>query len=762
MRNKRIPEGLITSPYNAYLHPNSVITITDTSEAPIPVLTSDNYSVFHPIYSPKGPTQEVIYIEGNDIVGTYLKLFGYPNTTKYGPMATWAYQSVLSRFSLGTINMRTPDSTYANVYLAFNAEKAMTGEELDVAATKTLYMAQNGDNQKYFMSFTKAEVETWLGDRKGTDTISEISLEYYKIGFAQYTVQDLKVETDYDDFLLSEATKLEVKESSVIDATDKIHMPLIAIAYRGASGYGNGYTMEIKEQASKINDVYPYFNAQIKDKTEMEYEFGFTLFDIAQAQLNYGFGDRAQEKCQITMTPTNSVQIFRSYSIARKEANKLEKPFNTLMKKIKAYMVAEIKKTFVGFNESEVESSNIKEFFDAMDTFAKTFTRNKNTEAGISYETPFSYANPWKDLDEALAAKLPFEYERCSSTMQFASGSGGELEKLLDENEFDMDATLTEEVWNEESEESESKEYKVWERLLIEVFTGVTDDSIFDPSIVRDCIVFGEDFPDSVQEAIDELTRYHEDVVNYERSRVDWTYIRTPRLKIRTLSAALDWVDGFKNEFKKNINMHPVIGQFRFTDTVTRTQEYFSAFYDYIGTDGVLFDYLTSCTPRSFASGTYSVVTKGATNSQLLVPRTSTEREELKKRDVMYYRRRSDGTYALGDDNGYNIGYDSVLKSIGSNIQFNRIMNIAYLILRDNRIINPTADELEILRRNIESAIAKPMKHFEDKVKVTIGISNNEMEAGKNVVLCNIYVTGHEYSRYNRLHMISQRESTEE
>ena len=86
-------------------------------------------------------------------------------------------------------------------------------------------------------------------------------------------------------------------------------------------------------------------------------------------------------------------------------------------------------------------------------------------------------------------------------------------------------------------------------------------------------------------------------------------------------------------------------------------------------------------------------------------------------------------------------------------------MNIAHNIMKDNVIIDPTTDDLESLKRKIEAAIVNPAKHFKDKVSVTIGLSTHAQEVNRNVVLCEIRVTGNDYSRYNRLHMVAQRDS---
>ena len=751
MENKRVPVSVITGPYNAFRHSNTVLTITDQSERDVPVVNSDNYTIAQAIFAPKGVTEEWMLISGNDIVNTYLKLFGMPHTAKYGPMATYAYAAVLGRFNLAVINVRPPEATHANAYLAFDISKAK--EEGGTPLTKTLYALLVADSQEYHFSFDKAELEEIKGG-DGDDEIKEIPLEYFNLGFVNFTLEDLKKNTDVDEVLDNELLKVKVEASATIADTN-VHVPLFFLAYRGSGEYGNIYKLSVKNMSELLSGSYPYFNGTIKDSQSDAYSFSFAMFDTSVGQLNYGFEDRATNACRIVMSATNEIQEFRAWSIKRKNANKAESAINQVIKNTKDYLLAKIKETYPLFEE-KTSTSNLEEFNLALDGVAEMFHRNRETAAGIGRETPFSFVNPWQDLEEDIKKRLLLNYEVAPAEIQFASGTLGPLTQKMEEEDFDWNTTLTKEVPDEEGE-PQPTEYKVWEELLINAYTGVTDDSIFDSSIVPDSIVFGEQYPIAVQEAIDKLCKYVEDVVNKEGTRPDFCYIRTPENSINTIQKVYDWVDGFLNFEQRNINMHPLIGSWRFTDITTGAQERFSGCYDWLGEGSILFDYLFSCTSKSFASGDYSIVTKGATNSQLLVPRTSTEREELKNRDVMYFKRRSTGMYALGEDTSFLIGKESVLKSIGSNIQFNRIMNIAYNIMRDNVIIDPTTDELDNLQRKIQKAIANPAKHFKDKVSITIGLSTKEEEIDRNVVVCEIRVSGNDYSRHNRLHMIAQR-----
>lgn len=753
MKNKRVPVATITGYINTFQHSNTVLTITDESERDIPVVNSDNYSVIQPIYSPKGVTNEWVKIEGTDIVNTYIQLFGTPHTAKYGPMATIAYNAVLGQFNCAVINMRPAEATYPNMYLAFNIEKAKN-EKGDTPLTKTLYGVMNSTSEEFMFSFKKEELDDF---KEEDDEVQEIPLEYYRFGYENYTVEDLLNETDVENYFKNELPKIEVEKSATI-ADVQVHVPQFMLAYRGAGDYGNIFKFKVATNTELLNDAYPFFQGTIKDSTKDVYSFSFAMFDTSVGQLNYGFEDRATNACQKAMSATNVVQEFRAWSIKRKEANKAEKAIQQIIENTKEYLLAKVKEKFPTF-DVETSVSNLEDYLHALDTLGGMFKRNRETAAGAGRETPFSFVNPWLPLEDAVKEVLAIEYVNAPSELQFASGSLGKLREKLDEEDFSWDTTLERQVPNPDTGRPETKEYKVWPDLLIKAYSGELDDSLFDSSIVPDGIIFGEQYPIEVQECIDKLCKYKEDVLNVETVRPDFCYIRTPEEKVNTIPKVIDWHDGFLNTEKKNINMHPLVGSWRFTDITTGAQERFSGCFDWLGEGSILFDYLFSCTHKAFATGDYSIITKGATNSQLLIPRTSSEREELKKREIMYFKRRSNGMYALGEDTGYVVGKESVLKNIGSNIQFNRIMNIAHNIMKDNVIIDPTTDDLEALKRKIEAAIVNPAKHFKDKVSITIGKSTNSQEVNRNVVLCEIRVTGNDYSRYNRLHMIAQRDT---
>ena len=191
------------------------------------------------------------------------------------------------------------------------------------------------------------------------------------------------------------------------------------------------------------------------------------------------------------------------------------------------------------------------------------------------------------------------------------------------------------------------------------------------------------------------------------------------------MNDAIAWAHDILGDFKeKNIGMHPVIGSWMFTDPTTGGSYRYSGFFEYLGESSSLASYLLSGTSNSFASGDYSKIFGGADDSQELIPRTSEQKTDLVKADVMYYRRRSDGRYALGEDLGYNPGMMSSLKNIGSCIHFNRILNEAQCFMIDNVISNTDRDSLDLLQKGIEKRIAPYTKHFNNRVVVEVKVSD--------------------------------------
>ena len=86
-------------------------------------------------------------------------------------------------------------------------------------------------------------------------------------------------------------------------------------------------------------------------------------------------------------------------------------------------------------------------------------------------------------------------------------------------------------------------------------------------------------------------------------------------------------------------------------------------------------------------------------------------------------------------------------------IQFGYITCYAYITLRDNKIMNLTADNLLELKEKIAKAISYYARHFNNKIDIAMGRSTHEKEINRDVVLCTIGITTHTFSRHSRLQM---------
>lgn len=881
VRSKTIPTSFIAGSMNALPFSSTVVTILDKTERPLPRINTAQYSVFQPIFSPKGVTNEVVYITGQDVLNKYNDLFGKPNTVLYGPGATYIWQAVRGGFNAGVVNVRPADATYANFFVNFMIEKSDKQQKLFVrkyakwapAGGITPGAYENRDNSvKYGYHFAlvpagadaeaekkaKASIGTnATGNPEDDPDIKEILLDTYDFGFKYFNITGLTqgksvqvdgltgitIDTNFGSILSTNATypkkntagkyedangqtqisdngvmrDLKISEAAEVTESDdrtEVHpntkglkvpfnmdakmilsLPVFGLVYRGAGEYGNVFYADFSTKSSPlpIDRNYPYFKCEVRENAiKSEHMFDFTLFAIGDqngGSLNYNFADRAIRACRKTWTETNNTKTFTPYLVNRTNALSIETGLKTFFTKLRETFLAKIKAEFSTDSELDTllgdapttDIDTIKNFNTVLaeiNALEEDFKRNKDVIKKKTIETPFSRIAPWElnpidDLKHTYRRKtVPgINLLNLPTRLYFAGGTYGSLTPIVGEEEFDFYTT----VYNPYAVTAEEKKaeedairhgqrgtYKIWLELYKDVFLGNIDDAIFDPTIVKDCIVFGEGYPEELQRVVSRLVQYKEDFVHKERVRPDWTYIRTPdETVVRNMNDAIAWAHDILGDFKeKNIGMHPVIGSWMFTDPTTGGSYRYSGFFEYLGESSSLASYLLSGTSNSFASGDYSKIFGGADDSQELIPRTSEQKTDLVKADVMYYRRRSDGRYALGEDLGYNPGMMSSLKNIGSCIHFNRILNEAQCFMIDNVISNTDRDSLDLLQKGIEKRIAPYTKHFNNRVVVEVKVSDEENEQENSVILVEISVTGHEYSRNNRLAMIMTSDKT--
>jgi len=772
MQSKLVPNRMMTGPSITMRHSHSIITINDNSEREYPNVISNDYSVFQPIFSPKGITDQLIYINGSDVLNNYIKLFGKPNTRFYGPMATYAYRAIQSGFKLGVINIAPKEATYSNFYIGLTAGKAKDENGNDKLGT--LYVEYDVHGDYYHMSMNEDDLPHLPGE-----PIHEIQFPLLEVGFKNYTITGLNQKSDLDRYMTQFEYNVSVGDNNVVSDSDNVHVPIIGLAYRGR-GNNNGYSAVFYKHDSLLNNAYNYFNCSILNQdAEEEFTFDFALFDVVSDTLytNQSFFNRATKICKITFSTNNSVQIFRPYSISRTLANKITDSIALIANKFRRDLLRRVQQAIPNFIPELVES-DWYDFTTTYDSIIGMFTKS-DTLAARTKETPLTNINPFMSGIEDVYAGTPVQYVAAPTTCAFDGGTLGSLGTILEKQDFDWNLMLdvpsagdkfilgnvtisdttikigdeVEVIVELVKEPAEQTQFFLDE--LTKCYTGDIDDNVFDPSIMRDAICFGENYPQSLQVAVADFVRYRQGVYNFDQGRCDCCYIRTPNTDMTDFADILEWGDGFGAA--KNMNMHPVIGNWDFLDDSTGSVERFSSFYDYLGSTAALYNYLVSYTTDSFASGDYSKIIGGQENTQRLIPSTKEMKEELALRDFMFYYRRTDGYYYLSEDSAYIPNIDSVMKSVGSNIHFNRIMNELYCFLRDNKIIRPTAENLNILTEKMKKRVAAPVSHFGNNFTLTAGMSTIETEAARDVVVYDVRITGNSYSRHNRLEMNIER-----
>ena len=773
MKSRIVPVNLITSPYISLRQSYAALTITDNSERAYANIEAVNYGCYQPIFAPKGITNQLIFFEGDDVVNKFTDMFGTPDTGKYGPMFTYALQILKSGFTLGTINIRPQDATYPNFYLGLNVG-AVKGEDGKLK-TATLYIEYEPDEDYYHMDFVKDRLPN-------ANAIVEVEFPLLEAKFDNYCIEGLTRETDIDEYLGETAVKLTVDGGDVVTANDYIHVPLIGMAYRGAGDYNN-FKVVFDNNSDMLNNRYPVYGASIYDGSTLKYKFNFCLFDVAnEYNVNQSFENRATATCKVTFNSStkNSVQEFRPYSLSKKIANKVTSGIEAVCDKFQQDLLRRVKEQIPTFDPDASQS----DWYNCIAYYTYLINLFTKDDTNRSLETPFSCINPFAITILNGFEDSPILAKTASAIQSFSGGSMGQLSKILEDEGFSFDIMLdlptAEDVIVLDSltvdagsvdigtpftftvtlstEPAAQTQFFVDE--LKRCYSGDIDPAVLDPSFMRDAIIFGEWYPNELQETVAEFVRYHDGTLNYDGGRCDMTYIRTPTLKVETISDAIDWANSFGTG--KNMNMHAVIGRWSFTDPSTGSSEKFSAFFDYLGTNGVLYNYLTSYTPDSFASGSYSEVISGAENTQELIPSTKDERESLAKADVMFYARKSNGNYALSEDSAHIPNIDSVMKNIGSGIHFNKIINITYCYARDNKIVNPTEENLTILKNNLETKLADPVSAFNNNFTLKVFLSDTTQEADSDVVIYQPTIIGHSYSRHARVDAIIERSSSDE
>lgn len=741
MKKKEIPIPLLTGQYVTADYSHTLHTEYDASERDIVAPSVENYGVNVAGYMPLGVTDEWITFEGENAAQKFLEHFGTPNILAYGSAGSWAYQALLSGFRVSFLNGRLPDATYPNMYLGFDI-----GFSDDEDSKFKFYGYLNSSTSTYSFAVVKEDLpEEAHSDSEGAN-IKEFSIPGTIIELKPYTVEDTGKGTlgartaRKNGFAVAKYLKeqfedtISSSEEAGIVTTEKFHLPIIGLFYRGRGSFGNVYKCSFRTSPNTVSDKYPLFSIEIKNQSVIEHKFDFTFFDIPMYNVNMGFGDQATENCKLVFTSTNSTDKFRSYMVTRRDSLKIGPALTKLESKIKATIIAEIKKQFTSFDEGS-STHDLDLMFDEINEWKGLFP----APAKASAETHLSMFNPFEE--HGFSTPQPVEVKKTNSDIPLSGGKDGVLGEVLEEGEFDWKSEAT-------VEGIDGGPTKVWEWMLNEIYSGRMDDSLFDPRMVRDSLIIADAYPESVQKTINDLVKYRENEFNYDKSRPDMACIMTPDESVVDIETVFTWARSLGEQ--KNMSLVPNVGRFRFMDPTTGAQVYLSGYYSYFGTNGQLYNYLTSGTTDPFASGAWSIINKAARNSEELIPSKAEEYTQLTQMDITYYVQQSNGLFKLGLDSAYNPGKTTVLKNIGYIINANRIKNITYLILRDNRILDPTSVNLTALQDLITSKIAPYTKIFKGRVETKVSLSEHPQEMGKYIILADTHIYGDHFSTKNR------------
>lgn len=767
MRSRIISVNMMTGKYVDMFHSHTIVTFEDNSETLRPNIVTNQYTVYQPGYFLKGPSDMLIVFEGDNVLAKWDKLLGTVNTNYIGPMGTYAYRALLSGFRVATIRIAPPEATYPNFYVAMDMKAELDSKTGEMKET-TLYVEYDTVGDYYHMSLIKETLPN-------KDNVVAITFPKMHLQFAPFTIEDCRQTTDVDEFLGDTVYRLDVSSGTEITKEDIIHIPLFGMVYTGRGSYGNNFVANFTTNGTLVQDKYPYFNCQVVD-TEMkstDHEFNFTLFDVQNdLKRNQGFFDQATEECKVSFTATNEIPTMRPYQIDKGRANQTTKAVNAMMDKYSNMILAKIKREFPEFDEL-VSASDWYQIEDTVSIVKAAFEKGTSIQA-LTVETPFSYVNPFdNELDGSLENSV-IGFTPCPRNIPFQGGVTGELEKILNEKGFswdikvpiptdDIDVGTVEYIEAKpaaiglgrdttvkvqfSSKEQPMSQFFVDE--LAKCYTGEITNTIFDQAILPDSLIMGEDYPFKLQEVVADFVQYKYTIQNNDKTRPDCTYWRTPDKSIKTIDQVVEWARAFNRN--ENLRMVPMVGSWMFDDETTGGTNRFSATYEYFGEDSTLLNYLTSLTSDSFASGDYSVIYKGKPNTQMLVPQNKNEREELTLLDIMYFTVNPDRRFVLSYDTAWKPNKNSKLKYLGSSIQYGRIIRECTLVMRRHQIITISPEIFNDIKNELAKVSADPAQHFQNRVEYSVALSGHVNEAGQDIPLATVRVTGNDYANRNRI-----------
>lgn len=766
---------LITSPFNASVESSTVLTRVDKSVRDIEYPLIQGYNLYLVIYFPQGVTDKRIHFTGNNAYKLYRKLYPGANPILYGPNPSLIEGALKAGWGVFVVNVADPAATHANFTVEFEFKKSPKKRKIYVRKTlanpnKLAMIWLNGDagdTQK------KADFDT-RDDIDPAESSYEIEFDTFEMGFKQSFIKGITKDTDLDKLLsLSpELNKYNMTSGDTISADDKGRLVLYGLIFNGRNAYANKYRAIITDLVSEKERLEEkkvlLQKLSIMDGGEIMYDFNFANFDYTDHtnKVQYIFGANALTSCREDLTNTESVQMFYPVGHTRSQEMDYADGFKEIERKIKAGIVNGIKAHIPDFTWE----ANAVTGCDMYDKLIKYFAffRRFDTDPDDLFSSPFARVSP---CDKGFADNIIFDGYYMSPNISFGGGDSGDLIKLLRKHHWDWNIEwqpkdMTQHPFNKPLELPDGSggtkvapKKKILQELFMQCYDGsdIIDKDLLDPAITPAFLLLGEGYPVAVQEVMDQFVRYQEGRISFEGSRPDCVYIRTPECtpEYSTMDNIIKWKEGWQISragLANNTNTWALIGYGTLIEPDTDTPVNWSPTYNWV-TGGSLLSYLVTGVSDSFASGAWSKVVGWLPGSARCIPRTSLEKEKLARNSINYLVQKSDRQFYLGEDHTVLDGKMSGLKNLGSMIQFGYITCYAYITLRDNKIMNLTADNLLELKEKVSRNISYYAKHFNNKIDIAIGRSTHEKEIKRDVVLCTIGITTHNFSRHSRLQM---------
>ncbi|MGL5715376.1 MAG: hypothetical protein ACRCX2_20325 [Paraclostridium sp.] len=689
--------NLIKSPDIAYRNPHVAVNVSINDIRPIPNVNTLGIATYIPIYSPMGITNKLMKISGEDVLKNYVGMFGKPNTTKYGPSGTYAYNALNHGYELYTINVRPDNAAYANAIVGFGIKEIQD----------TIFVDYDVANNTYTLYKTMDVVPEEL-----QGTVTPISFRNFSMGFSTKTCEDVRND---DDFILK-ARELKLL-SEVTNATD-IFIPAFGFRYEGASEFGNNFAVRINATKTFVNECCPVYEANmINTKTnEIVNKVDFSLTD---AVIN-------------ETIPVGLVSAFDAYSdsfqaiqLDKDEVDEIEELVYKYTGKSVENMRTALLTEFPNFETAT--SSNIDDIEAATMIFASRF----HTDPDDYDVTPLTCVDMTKDMN---SENLFIPYNSIS-LLFLDNGHSGDLKEIVNKP-FSWKHKVI--------KAGDTEPTLIFEELFSRAFNGYYTKKIYDLSAFTVDVIFDVEYPMTVQKAIGNLCLDREGETSTQR-RIDIQYIPEPPIESKSFIEVLGWSSTM---MESNRNMWKLVGRFKYQDPSTKKPKKFNSGWAVMQP---LITHLLKNTGEPFSgknSGVYGYIT----NSEELIPYDNADREDLTIADCNYFAfYDSINTFAVDEDSNTMPGVDTSVKRFINNFTLNRVIKLSQPILSEHKILLNDPKKWIKLQNMVNDKISR-YNNAVRKFELAIGYDASKPSDIENgIPSCFINVTFEHISKHIKL-----------